>query len=237
MKAIAQGMTHPGLQRPSNEDAFEHDTQLGFFAVADGMGGMPDGALASRMAIDIVASAFREEPNPKDLKRLSRLVRTAHAHVHDEGFNRHPDTGMGTTLTLATIDNDSLLISHVGDSAVFFWRKREGIRQLTSEHTLAALYRDRLPPGEKLPPYFQHTLTQCIGMSEKLEPEFLAEPLQPGDRILLCTDGVTKVLNERTIESLLTSTKTLAGMLTRLEKAVLEKGAPDNFSAVVIFMT
>lgn len=235
MDISAHGSSHSGHQRPENEDAWGCDVARGFFAVADGLGGLPDGALASHIAIDVVDSGLKSASRPLDLQDLAQLVRTAHAHVLAEGHRLHPDTGIGTTLTLALVQENELLIGHAGDSAAFLWDPDSGLKQLTGEHTLAALYREKVPPGEVLPAYFEHTLTQCLGMSDTFEPSFTVHTLSGKERLLLCTDGVTKVLSTRKISTLISRARSPESAVKRIEEAVLKAGAPDNLTQLVVF--
>lgn len=235
MNISSHGKSHAGCVRENNEDAFFIDQSRLLFAVADGLGGLPDGEEASRIAVETLATLARESDDriPPDFEDIfARINRT----VHQVGASRYRDTSIGTTLTSACVQAGRLYIGHVGDSAAFLWRDEE-LHALTEEHTMAALYGgSHGNPGDgRLPEYYYHTLTRCIGATAQLETAVSNYEIRPGDRLLLCTDGLTKVLSPQRLCETLGSTASPRQTVEVLIEQALERGAPDNLAVVAVF--
>lgn len=236
MKISSHGGSHRGCVRENNEDAFLILPSGKLLAVADGLGGLPDGEEASRLAIEVIsreAGSLSEDDAPD----LAALFGAANREVHRVGSTRHADSGIGTTLTAALIHGERLYIAHVGDSAAYLWRSGE-LHLLTEEHTVAALYGgSHTNHGSRsLPEHYFHTLTRCIGAAEELEVFTSNFALMAGDRLLLCTDGLTKIMNERLITETLGSTLSARQAVEVFLEMALERGAPDNVALVAAFV-
>ena len=234
MKISAHGLTHIGHVRQRNEDAFLLDLDNNLFAVADGLGGLPDGDDASQIAINVLS---QRKPN-SPITVISQLEETfieANRAVYEEGFKRHGANSIGTTLTAAYIQNDRLYVAHVGDSALYLLRDGQ-LNILTQEHTMAAHYgaghsNHHIP---ELPEYFYHTLTQCIGSTPTLEVNTSHRRLLPSDQLLLCTDGLIKVIDIAEIEAILNHQQNPQFTSEALLDLALERGAPDNLAIITI---
>lgn len=235
MKLRVAGITHPGRVRSRNEDAILIDRDLGLFAVADGLGGHPGGKEASQLALRSLQHVL--ETVGCGPGALQRGVEFAHTEVRREGKRRYPDDGMGTTLTALLLNRNQLTWGHAGDSSLY--RLRDGrLEPLTEEHTLARLFAQNADPEDQatIPAYYAHTLTLCLGLSDEFEPDFGESTARPGDRYLLCTDGVIKVLDHLALTRQLSQPGEPAQILEALQQSILDAGAPDNLSAIVLEM-
>lgn len=233
----AFGKTDCGLMREHNEDAFLALPKQSFFAVADGLGGLPEGGLASTLAVECIKKWF-EAPgrNGKvDLRALFNLVNT---RVHDEGKLVSLDVGIGTTLTAIHLARGQVEVAHVGDSGLYLCRPGQPAIKATTDHTMAEEMRARLRPGDNIyiPDYYTHTLTRCIGQAGDIEVDTFNLPVKAGERLLLYTDGVTKVFHEEEINYEVWAQDTPEKLVNRLIKVGNDRGGPDNLTAIAIFL-
>jgi protein phosphatase len=199
--------------------------------VADGIGGLDNGEVASRTAIDALASAFAQAPT---VSGLLTACRKANQAVLQQATGPTA-AAMGTTLTALAITTDTgALVVHVGDSRLY--RLRGGrISQLTRDHTVTT---DMMVAGElseqdaDTHPY-QHVLTRAIGLGPDVEIDYAGVSLQSGDRFLLCTDGLFKVLPSDSLKAALGEPDPHAAA-ERLIGGAVQHGAEDNVTALVI---
>jgi len=267
VRADITGRTHPGKIRPNNEDNFlvvrfgrflqpmmtslpkgDLATEYGEtgygMAVADGMGGMAAGEVASRLAINLLVNLVLETPDwilsldePYSDEVAARAVRRFY-QVNEsiiERARREPRLkGMGTTLTLACSLGTDLLIVHVGDSPAYLLRGKE-LHRLTRDHTVAQQMADHgTIPLQQVPSRYRHILTHAIGVREAgSEPDICRLHLCDGDRLLLCTDGLTDMMDDPTISGLLQSQVTSESACEALVDSALERGGRDNVTVVV----
>lgn len=233
MQLHYHGITHPGKIREANEDAFFIDKRSQLFAVADGLGGLPDGAEASRRVVELLKATVASR---RTIDRVP-LIKEINRIVSAEGAEAHPFIGIGTTLTLGQIVGDQLKIGHVGDSAAFHLHAGH-LKKVTTDHTLEQEWISRLGEAGRtsMPENYPHTLTRCIGQIDALEIDTVDVALAPGDRILFCTDGVNKVLSEHEIQAILASDQAPEISCQSFIDAVNAKGGPDNITAILIFV-
>ena len=186
------GTTDLGLVRSKNEDNFLIDDSQGIYAIADGLGGVPYGDEASALAVHMIHDYFEESVLRGDIF-MKEMFEEINRAVYQQGHRLNPDLGMATTLTVAHVSGENLVVGHVGDSALFLYRGGE-LKQLTAEHTVKAAVCATLTEleCENVPEALGHTLTRCLGHSPTVEPDVLEILLQPGDRLMLCTDGISK---------------------------------------------
>jgi protein phosphatase len=230
------GSTDCGLVRENNEDNFLIDDARGVYAVADGCGGIPHGDQASLLTIQMIQNFYDEAVFRGDLF-IKEMFGEINRAVFQEGHRLNADLGMATTLTMAQIVDNMLVIGHVGDSVVYLYRAGT-LRQLTAEHTLKAAVCATLSPEEceNVPEALGHTLTRCIGHKPTVDVDVLEMPLQPGDRVLLCTDGVTKYLDSEFVEKAFAVATSPEALVRSLLDEAGERGGMDNATGVSFFV-
>jgi PPM family protein phosphatase len=186
------GLSHPGRRRRQNEDAFVVAPPL--FAVADGMGGAKAGEIASRLA----AAAVREEEGER--ADVGELIREANRRVWERARDDASAAGMGTTMTVAFVEDGQVTIGHVGDSRAY--RLREGVlEQLTEDHSLVAeLVRSgRLSPEEAESHPQRSVITRALGTAADVDVDTFTVDAEPGDVFMLCSDGLTTMVGDERI--------------------------------------
>lgn len=234
MKYSAYGKTDPGMVRPSNEDALLVDEDHGVFAVADGLGGLPNGELASSLAIENLKAAIQGS-NGK-IPDFDRIFQRINQIVCQEGIKIGAEMGIGTTLTALALRDKKGVIGHVGDCALFLLRDNQ-IKQLTSDHTMEEEILSTIGdgPAPHIPEHYAHTLTRCIGQPMGFRVDVFQTAVQPKDRLFLCSDGVTKVLSLGEIQTLAKRATKPAQLVEALIAEANERGGPDNITAIAIF--
>ena len=226
------GLTETGAVRRENQDSYLLDVSNGVFAVADGLGGLPNGAKASKLTLDILERKL----SGGDQANLLDIVTEVNAETREVGYAMSA-SGFGTTLTaLRLLPEDKLMqIAHVGDSAAYLVRGHK-VETLTREHTVAArMIEERWQDAsDAIPLSAHHTLTQCIGQDLYIDPNIVEMPLQSGDRVFLLTDGATKPIPESVLHETLRSGDSLSRIGQTLSFKVEAAGAPDNYTIVAI---
>jgi protein phosphatase len=216
-----------------------------FMAVADGMGGRAAGEVASRLAITHLVGLVLDTPDwifglgrpqvEEILRRASERFRDVNAALLERARRDVELAGMGTTLTLAWSFRTALLVAHVGDSRAYLLHTGT-LHKLTRDHTLAQRLADdgMISEQEVATHWLSHVLTEGIGISElKGKPQVQHVELADGDRLLLCTDGLTDMVDEATIAAILRRDTTAAETSQALVDLALERGGSDNVTAVV----
>jgi serine/threonine protein phosphatase PrpC len=220
------GLSHPGRRRRRNEDSFVVSPPL--FAVADGMGGARAGEIASRLA----AAAVREED--ADTANVGELIREANRRVFERARDDAAASGMGTTMTLALVEDDHVTIGHVGDSRAY--RLREGeLEQLTEDHSLVAeLVRSgRLSPEEAEMHPQRSVITRALGTEANVDVDTFSVDAQPGDVFLLCSDGLTTMVgDERIVTAVTENREDLERAAKELIADANRSGGEDNVTVV-----
>jgi serine/threonine protein phosphatase PrpC len=215
------------------------------FVVADGMGGHAGGDKASALAIESVQDfvletfkwffQFKGREEDKLLAEFQEALGQANARVLDEAA-KHPELhGMGTTLTLAYGLNDDLFVAHVGDSRCYLFR-HGALHKLTSDHTLAEelVRRGAIQPKDAVHHHWRHVITNVVGRdSAEVQVEVHKVRLQAEDKVLLCSDGLTEMVNEQEIARVLDSQDDPEGACTELAARANEAGGKDNITVIV----
>ena len=225
------GFTDPGRKRRRNEDSYVIEPPL--FAVADGMGGAQAGEVASRLA----AAAFREFHDADNLdpeERLVAIVQEANRRIYERATGDAEVSWMGTTITAALVGDAGLAIGHVGDSRAYRLRGGE-FEQLTDDHSLVAdLVRSgRLTPEEADVHPQRSVITRALGTDPQVDVDTFTVPAESGDLFLLCSDGLTTMVDDGEIRDLVTSAKDLDQAGKGLVKAANRAGGEDNVTVVL----
>jgi protein phosphatase len=242
------GRTETGLVRLTNQDAFAVLNDHMVWLVADGMGGHPAGDVAARMAVtSITRSAEASLPSERQIiddraRLLSDWIIAANREVYERSLAKPELAGMGTTVVAMTITckpAPMAHITHLGDSRAYLYRTGT-LRQLTRDHTLIEKYlRDGLiTEAQSRTHPERHVLTQALGIEPYVTPTSIAVPLQSKDRLLLCTDGLTKMLDDHEIAEHLRESETDPfKFCNALIDRALARGGEDNVSVIVCLST
>ena len=232
MKVIVGAASDIGQVREGNEDSYLVEQPL--YVVADGMGGHRGGEVASELAIETIQALF--------LKREGSLVtqvEEANRRVFERSQSDRNVAGMGTTLTAALVDGSRVQLAHVGDSRAYLFRDHE-LTILTEDHTLVhrMVMAGEITEEEAEVHPHRSILTRALGVDGRIQVDELAIDVRPGDRILLCTDGLTGMVSEEQIGTILDSTPGDAqGAVERLIAEANRAGGVDNITAVVLDFT
>jgi protein phosphatase len=229
------GISDVGLVRPGNEDAFFVAPQQGLLAVADGLGGHAAGEIASALAIDSICAVIDNHKAQHDLVTLlDHAFAEADGAVHEHARKYPECAGMGATLIVALIRGDELFLAHVGDVRAYHWRDGNLLR-LTQDHTaVGRLLRDGLIDEDAARHHpARNQVNQAIGGSQAVKPEHIRVSLGPGDRLLLCSDGLWDEVSHADIAAVLADSTPAFHLATRLVDKAIAAGGSDNITAIV----
>ena len=223
--------TDPGRKRRINEDSFVIAPPL--FAVADGMGGAQAGEVASALA----AGALEESgANGGGERRVAELIQEANRRVHERATTDAATAGMGTTITAALVEPDGRVVfGHVGDSRAYLLRD-DTLEQLTNDHTLVAelVRRGELSPGEAEVHPQRSVITRALGTDPDVDVDTFAVEAQAGDVYLICSDGLSSMVDGEDIEQILRQNRSdLVSAARALIQAANRGGGEDNITAVL----
>jgi serine/threonine protein phosphatase PrpC len=221
--------THPGAVRDHNEDAFVADAHNGLVAVIDGMGGHAAGDVASG-----IVAATLAELNP-DPDRLVAALMECHGRIlaHAEA---HPESrGMGATVVVAKLSPERVTVCWAGDCRAYLVNRQTGLKPLSRDHSYVQwlLLRGEISAEQAQDHPERNVVTQCLGIHPP-QPERTLVPWAAGDRLLLCSDGLTSELDDATIAGVLVTAESSAVALERLVDAALSAGGRDNITLVLV---
>lgn len=223
-----------GRIRRHNEDRLISEPELGLYGVADGVGGLPGGAEAATLATERVISLFRKTPRT-DL--LVDIVVEANRNVAQLGTRLSPRMGIGTTLTFGHFEGSKLRVVHVGDSRCYLWHDQSLVR-MTRDHSVEneLKARGQLFELANLSEHSRGALTRCVGQYTPLEVDVTEHELHPGERVLFCSDGITKMIREAELARMLGEAPTPEAAVANLIREANQRGGLDNATAVVVFV-
>ena len=240
------GRSDVGRVRPSNEDHFGYDEQLGVFVVCDGMGGHAAGEVASHIAVDTVLAFFRQrqpsveehaflEDAPLGARLLAEAVKQANDAILDYAEEHKNTSGMGTTLVAARFCNGLVSIANVGDSRIYLFREGQ-LLQLTEDHSLVMeqVRRGMITLEQAKRSSAQNIITRALGTDESTLPDLGEFPAQGGDILLLMTDGILRHVDDPEIRSILLQLPSLQAACDTLIDAANEGGGEDNSTCVLV---
>jgi protein phosphatase len=250
-KLVAAAGTHPGLKRSNNEDShFIHDG-LGLFVVADGMGGAASGEVASRIVVETMSDYVRryghqpqadgdryhfhdEHLSPK-ANTLIQAILLSNAVVYESAHENRQHQGMGSTVAALLQDGDRVLIANVGDSRIF--RHRETVlERMTIDHRFSddPQFKNVIDPNSTMMASMGNTLTRAMGIKEMVAPDLNIQTFQDGDIYLLCSDGLTDMVAEDVIGTVLGLDRALQQKVDDLIELALAGGGRDNITVVIV---
>ncbi len=243
------GLSDVGRKREKNEDSILVDPELSVYMVADGMGGHLGGEFASRLTVETVQEVFHkleedpettlvsdEEEAANDVgERLKYAIRVASMRVFEEASRNESLSGMGTTAVGIAIDDGKAYIANVGDSRAYLIRDKN-IVQLTEDHSLvseqlkAGLITEEGARDHRL----KNIITRSVGFQRDVEADLLVRDLEDDDLFLLCSDGLSNLVNESSILKIISKNAILKKGCERLIQAANEGGGDDNVSVVLV---
>lgn len=232
---IFAGQTDPGRQRDHNEDAYALAPELGIAVLADGMGGHNAGDVASAIAVDTAMSILRGTTGLDARDRLETALQAAHAGIREKAASSARYQGMGTTVVAALFEDGRLTVAHVGDSRLYRLRQKEFVA-LTRDHSLLQEFIDKglYSPEEARQKVARNILTHALGLEEALTPAIGEHGTRPGDRYLICSDGLYEMLSDAEIAALLGRSLKPAELCPVLIELANAKGGRDNITVIVI---
>ncbi len=254
LKSSAAGKTDRGRKRELNEDNFSINEDIGLFIVSDGIGGLNAGEKASEIVATVLPMKVREalqQNNPDGMEALGDILSDSISYIsrqiHKYSSENNIKKGAGATIVACIVRGDQAVIAHMGDSRAYLMRGDE-IELLTLDHSIVAmlLVTGQITKKEAEVHPARHTITRYVGMPGKQKPDITMKKLMDGDRILLCTDGLTGMVEDEEIAWLLSDEEDDVEMLSekqdldrvckRLIDAANEAGGRDNITAVVVQM-
>ncbi len=239
------GLSDVGMKRSHNEDAWsESSSDLApkklvakgrLFVVADGVGGHLAGDIASQMAVEIIQRQYYADPSPDVAVSLTNAIQVASREIDREAATSIERRGMSTTVTAAVLHGDKLTVANVGDSRTYLIRNGNA-HQLTDDHTwVEEQVRVGLITREEAAKHPQRNIiTRSLGGSQELEVDIFEEHVEPGDRILLCSDGLSNMIPSQEIGAIVGQGKKAKTIVNKLIELAKQRGAPDNVTAVLL---
>ena len=247
-KIIITGLTDQGLVRDHNEDSIGSDANLGIVVLADGMGGHKGGEVASALAVDTILSTLTKilseiEPGETDSNTgysvesmaIETAIKEANSVIFKAAQNNSQYEGMGTTVVVLLFYDNRFTVAHVGDSRLYRMRDKR-MEQLTRDHTLLQELVDRgfYTREEAQQSLNKNLVTRAVGVNEKVEVDLLEDFAVPDDIYLLCSDGLTDMIDDGLIEDTILN---YADNLDRVAKELIHQanqhGGKDNVSALL----
>ncbi|MBI2339786.1 MAG: Stp1/IreP family PP2C-type Ser/Thr phosphatase [Deltaproteobacteria bacterium] len=248
LKLASYGLTDVGRKRTHNEDSILVNDDLSLYIVADGMGGHSGGEFASRMAVttmEEVVKNINSDPeatvisgvNTEDADagdRLRYAIETASGKIYDQSLYDQSLKGMGTTTVAAVFSEGQLYIANVGDSRAYLFHANK-IKQITTDHSLvteqirAGILNENDARKHKL----KNIITRSVGYQEQVECDVKKFDLHLGDKLLLCTDGLSNMVDDREIERIVVG-HPMKEACKKLIDSANEKGGEDNITVLIV---
>lgn len=239
------GLSDVGCVRTNNEDNFGFDKGSGIYVVCDGMGGAAAGEVASRLAVDATVAAFRRddtshstvfEIGEERLRHLGEAINLANRAVFDAAADNASLRGMGSTLVALLFDSSGACsIGHVGDSRIYLVRSGT-IQQLTADHSLVMeqVRRGLITLEQAKTSPQQNIILRALGAAETVQPDLANLPLQEGDLLLLCSDGLTREIEDPRLAEILGGVADLETMAHQLIDEARACGGHDNITVLLL---
>ena len=242
LQYTAAAVSDRGRKRPSNEDAFGFSIEDGVYLVCDGMGGAAAGEIASSIAVDEMLRLLggrgggEDGAPPAAMPTLAEeAIDAANQAIFSRGQRNYKLSGMGTTLVGLVVEECRVWVLNVGDSRCYRMRNRH-LEQITHDHSLVEeqVRLGRLTRSEALRSPFRNVITRALGTQSRVTPDIFELEAEPGDLLLLCSDGLTRELTDALIESLLALNLPLDALCSRLVEAAKKAGGHDNITCILV---
>jgi len=231
------GQTDIGLRRSNNEDTFLCQPELSVWAVADGMGGAASGEVASGIFADAVLEIFSEAGRPAERDNfllIQETFRLANERILTWASHNPEYKGMGCTAELLAFSDQDYILGHVGDSRTYLFREGE-LKQLTRDHSLVQAQLDEglITVEEAQKHALRNVILRAVGVEEALAVDFIRGKSFPGDFFLLCSDGLTSAVDDRSIQEAISLPLSLSQKVEKLIALAKSAGGYDNITVVL----
>lgn len=236
----AYGMTHVGRVRIHNQDyLYSSSDPVGnmknLFLVADGMGGHQAGDYASRFVVEGLVSHIKDAGRCQVVPTLREGINIVNAQLYKKSMEEPSLRGMGTTLVAASIEDNTLYVANIGDSRLYLYREHSMI-QITRDHSyveeMVALGHMNRYSHDYLEK--KNIITRAVGTDTKVSADFFEEDLQPGDLILMCSDGLSNMVSEQNMALCLEKKVSLRQKTEELVDTANDHGGRDNITAILV---
>lgn len=231
------GKSDVGLIRPNNEDAFVIAETSDYCLVADGMGGAAAGELASKIFADAVVEIFSSKNDSSEavmVEKVQASFKIANTRILDHVQDNPEHKGMGCTAELLIVSSEGFVIGHMGDSRTYRMRDHR-LQQLTKDHSLVQEQVDQgiISPEEARTHAMRNVILRAVGVKDRLALDILRGKVQVGDMFLLCSDGLTDLVEDRQIENILNQSASLSQKVDSLIGMAKDAGGKDNITVVL----
>lgn len=249
MRVSWAARTHTGQRRPTNEDSYCARPDLGLFVVADGMGGHVAGEVASRLAVDSIEQALADqaaggagappveagEPVPVDASPLEPAFRLANRRIAEAIDRQGHLRGMATTASAVLLGPHGATVAHVGDSRVYWLHAGRFVR-VTQDHSWVEeqVRAGMLDEAAASRHPWRNVVTRALSGADERAPDLFTLPVAAGDRLLLCSDGLSSVVDDERIEAIVAGPGDLEDLCERLVAEANAAGGPDNITVIVL---
>lgn len=247
MRLRVAGRTDVGQKRAINEDAFACHPEIGVLVVCDGMGGEAAGEIASHLAVETIsrqlngADSWARGPSPLPAsgflprtRRLESALQLSNRAIYEQAHKVTEQTGMGTTVVGAWIQDNLLSLAHVGDSRAYLWR-HGSLERLTNDHSLVEemLRAGLWTPEQARTSKQQSVLLRVLGREAEVEVDVAEIPILPGDYLLICSDGLNRMVPDESLADTITQLRDPGAICDSLIAQANENGGVDNITVVV----
>jgi len=234
---IFSGKSDVGLRRLNNEDAYLIKPEIELCTVADGMGGAASGEVASRIFCDTVSDLFMQSDTRSEedaLKVMHTTFQLANERILEKAKREPEHSGMGCTAELLKFCGGTYILGHVGDSRVYLFRKGQ-LKQISKDHSLVQeqLEQGLISVTEAKTHALRHIILRAVGINDSLAVDFVKGRIAPGDIFLLCSDGLSDMIDDSAIQQALSLSVALDQKTDTLIEAAKSAGGHDNVTVVL----
>lgn len=231
----ASAVSDRGRKRTSNEDSYGFSVEHGVYVVCDGMGGAAAGEIASSLAVDEIMRLVSGNSNRPARGEMETAIAAANHAIYSRAQRNHKLSGMGTTMVVLVAEERRVTVFNIGDSRCYRLRNRT-LEQISLDHSLVEeqmrLGRMTLAEAQRSP--LRNVITRALGTQKEVTPDIFELEADPGDLFLICSDGLTRELDDRLIESLLSIDLPLEELCERLVGAANKAGGHDNITTLLV---
>ncbi len=233
------GKTDIGKNRDMNQDfMFMSDTSVGnlpnLYILADGMGGHNAGEYASQKSVEVIVEEIIKSKDKEPSKLLNEAIEKANLRIFEDAISDNEKSGMGTTIVAVTFIGDTAYVANVGDSRLYI--VTDGLNQVTTDHSLVEemVRKGQLSRDKTFGHPDKNIITRAVGVTESVTADIFEQSVNPGDKILMCSDGLTDMVSEDDIYSIISKNDDMDRCVDELIATANANGGKDNVTIIII---